>query len=76
MDALKDQASKFTGGSSSGEQKQSSGQKEDYVDKGVESAEKKFGLNVSREQNEAMTDQAREMFEKQTGKDVPDKVSN
>lgn len=73
----------------------------DYMDKGLESAEKKFGgsagQNTEKNSNvnekivsgnehvtdlEAslltlwQTDGARNMFEKATGKDVPDKVSN
>ncbi|KAF2827296.1 hypothetical protein CC86DRAFT_369464 [Ophiobolus disseminans] len=54
----------------------------DYVDKGLEGAEKKFGGSAgqntekNRNVNEKITDAGRNMFEKATGKDVPDKVSN
>ncbi|KAL8691459.1 MAG: hypothetical protein Q9218_003323 [Villophora microphyllina] len=77
MDKLKDLAGKAGGGS--GEQKpvQGGGGQEDYLDKGLDSAEKKFGAGgASRETNEKITDKGREMFEKQTGKDIPDKFSN
>jgi len=54
---------------------------EDYVDKGVDAAEKKFGggkIDPQKERgtNEKVTDKARGMFEKATGKNVPDKISN
>ena len=57
-------------------------QKEDYLDKGLDAAEKKFGgasaqdTEKYRSVNEKITDGARNMFEKATGKDVPDKFSN
>ncbi|KXL42939.1 hypothetical protein M433DRAFT_82008 [Acidomyces richmondensis BFW] len=62
----------------------SSGQQEDYVDKGLDAVEKKVGQstghsvdpNKMRSTNEKITDKARDMFEKATGKDVPSKVSN
>ena len=60
-------------------QKQEAGQdtsKEDYLDKGLDAGEKKFGMSQSRETNEMITDRGRETFEKATGKHVPDKVSN
>ncbi|KAH7393983.1 hypothetical protein DE146DRAFT_113613 [Phaeosphaeria sp. MPI-PUGE-AT-0046c] len=56
--------------------------KEDYVDKGLDSVEKKFGGSMgqdtqkNRAVNEKITDGARNMFEKATGKNVPDKVSS
>ncbi|KAF2128549.1 hypothetical protein P153DRAFT_292793, partial [Dothidotthia symphoricarpi CBS 119687] len=59
-----------------------SGQKEDYADKALDGAEKKFGgaqgqnTEQNRAVNEKITDGARGMFEKATGKDVPDKFSN
>ncbi|KAJ4405119.1 hypothetical protein N0V91_005481 [Didymella pomorum] len=58
------------------------GQKEDYLDKGLDAAEKKFGGSMgqdaqkNRAVNEKITDGARNMFEKATGKNVPDKFSN
>jgi len=52
------------------------GQQEDYVDKGLDMAEKKEGVNLDRSTNEKITDTAREGFESITGKDVPDKFSN
>ncbi|KAI4627473.1 uncharacterized protein J4E87_004036 [Alternaria ethzedia] len=61
---------------------QNQAQREDYLDKGLDAAEKKFGgaagqdTQKNRGVNEKITDGARNMFEKATGKDVPDKVSN
>ncbi|KAL9129160.1 MAG: hypothetical protein Q9175_007370 [Cornicularia normoerica] len=57
------------------------GGQEDYLDKGLDAAEKKFGQGKidpqkQRGMNEKVTDKARGMFEKATGKHVPDKVSN
>ncbi|KIW11230.1 hypothetical protein PV08_10530 [Exophiala spinifera] len=62
-------------------QGQAAGQKEDYLDKGLDAVEKKFGQGKidpqkSRGMNEKITDSAREMFEKATGKNVPEKFSN
>ncbi|KAI5361616.1 hypothetical protein Slin15195_G127310 [Septoria linicola] len=58
--------------------------KEDYADKGLDAIEKKLGTTTGhnvdpvkmRSTNEKITDKARGMFEKATGKHVPDKVSN
>ncbi|KAL1394068.1 hypothetical protein HDK64DRAFT_334507 [Phyllosticta capitalensis] len=78
MDALKDKLS----GHGSGDKTQTSNtaggssQNEDYLDKGLDSFEKKKGLPVNRDTNEKITDAARGAFEKVTGKDVPDKISN
>ncbi|TID14325.1 hypothetical protein E2P81_ATG09204 [Venturia nashicola] len=52
------------------------GQKQDYVDKALGMGEKKFGVKNDPSVNEKITDGARGMFEKATGKKVPDKVSN
>jgi len=60
------------------------GEREDYVDKGLDTIERKLGqssghnvdTNKLRSTNEKITDKARGMFEKATGKHVPDKVSN
>ncbi|KAF2175041.1 hypothetical protein K469DRAFT_612049 [Zopfia rhizophila CBS 207.26] len=57
-------------------------QNEDYLDKGLDSAEKKFGgqwgqdTQKNRNINEKITDGARDMFENATGKKVPQKFSN
>ncbi|KAJ5197742.1 uncharacterized protein N7498_006859 [Penicillium cinerascens] len=77
MDKLSGLASKLGGGSKGN---QSSGN-EDYVDKGLDTAEGKLsGGKVDpakmRSTNEKITDTGREQFEKATGKNVPDKVSN
>jgi len=54
---------------------------EDYADKGLDAAEKKFGggkIDATKERgvNEKVTDKARDMFEKSTGKNIPEKFSN
>ncbi|KAL1301640.1 hypothetical protein AAFC00_005863 [Neodothiora populina] len=52
---------------------------EDYLDKGLDAVEKKYGgkdPSAMRSTNEKITDKARGLFEKATGKNVPDKVSN
>ncbi|EXJ85742.1 hypothetical protein A1O1_06110 [Capronia coronata CBS 617.96] len=58
-----------------------SNQQEDYLDKGLDAAEKKFGQGKvdptkQRSTNEKITDKARDLFEKTTGKNIPDKFSN
>ncbi|KAF2197303.1 hypothetical protein GQ43DRAFT_475562 [Delitschia confertaspora ATCC 74209] len=63
-------------------QTSTSNQNEDYLDKGLDAAEKKYGGSMgqdtqkNRNVNEKITDGARGMFEKATGKHVPDKFSN
>ncbi|KAH8692647.1 hypothetical protein BGW36DRAFT_430402 [Talaromyces proteolyticus] len=54
---------------------------EDYLDKGLDAAEKKFGQGKvdptkMRDTNEKITDTARSLFEKATGKHIPEKFSN
>jgi len=49
---------------------------EDYADKGLDVIEKKFGHTQSRNTNEKITDGARNLFEKVTGKKVSEKISN
>ncbi|KAJ5135004.1 uncharacterized protein N7515_004282 [Penicillium bovifimosum] len=84
MDKLSGLASKLGGhkssGSGDGAASGSQGQ-EDYVDKGLNTAEKKFGggkvdPEKMRSTNEKVTDTGREQFEKATGKNVPSKISN
>ncbi|ROV96094.1 hypothetical protein VSDG_05055 [Cytospora chrysosperma] len=53
-----------------------SGGKEDYVDKAFDMGAKKSGRTVPRDTAEKITDGARGMFEKVTGKKVSDKISN
>jgi len=72
MSGLMDKA-KSAMGSSSGGNKGGSGQ-EDYVDKGLDQAEKRTGMPQNRQANEKITDQGREMYEKQTGSKVNSKV--
>ncbi|CAD6581620.1 MAG: hypothetical protein ASARMPREDX12_000612 [Alectoria sarmentosa] len=57
------------------------GEQEDYLDKGLDAVEKKFGqgkVDPQKERgvNEKVTDKARGMFEKATGKQVTEKFSN
>ncbi|KAJ5639105.1 uncharacterized protein N7484_006967 [Penicillium longicatenatum] len=81
MDKLSGLAHKLGGGSSShGSSNQAAGN-EDYVDKALDSGEKKFGGGKvdpakMRSTNEKITDTAREKFESATGKKVPGKISN
>ncbi|CAF9907141.1 hypothetical protein IMSHALPRED_005449 [Imshaugia aleurites] len=51
---------------------------EDYMDKGLDAVEKKFGADTSklRATNEKITDFVRKMIEKVTGKKMPAKWSN
>ncbi|OAA45419.1 hypothetical protein NOR_03208 [Metarhizium rileyi] len=51
-------------------------QKQDYGDKAFGFVAKKAGLNLSREQEEKITDGAREAYEKYSGKNVDPKYSN
>ncbi|RFU34259.1 hypothetical protein B7463_g2054, partial [Scytalidium lignicola] len=53
-----------------------SNQQEDYGDKGLDFIEKKTGHNMGRDTNEKITDGARNMFEKATGKHIDSKYSN
>ncbi|KAI4286356.1 MAG: hypothetical protein L6R35_004391 [Caloplaca aegaea] len=80
MDKLKDLAGKASGGSGDKNPPAASGGgggQDDYLDKGISAAEQRMGAgNVSEGTNEQITDKGREMFEKSTGKDIPDKVSN
>ncbi|KAJ6018587.1 hypothetical protein N7499_010221 [Penicillium canescens] len=81
MDKLSGLASKLGGkGSHSSSNSDSAGQ-EDYADKALSGAEKKFGGGKvdpakMRSTNEKITDTGREQFEKATGKHVPEKFSN
>ncbi len=58
------------------------GDNRDYLDKGLDAVEKKFGgqrfadPQKNRAMNEKITDFIRKMVEKVTGKRVPSKVSN
>ncbi|RWQ96484.1 hypothetical protein C8Q69DRAFT_465475 [Paecilomyces variotii] len=59
----------------------SGNQQEDYLDKGLDAVEKKYGggkvdPEKYRSQNEKITDTARGLFEKATGKKIPEKFSN
>ncbi|KNG89703.1 hypothetical protein ANOM_002324 [Aspergillus nomiae NRRL 13137] len=77
MDKL---ASKLGGGHKHGA---GGAQNEDYVDRGLDSLETKYGHGKIdphnpkvRQTNERITDSARNKFETATGKHVPSKISN
>ncbi|RAL08888.1 uncharacterized protein BO97DRAFT_445901 [Aspergillus homomorphus CBS 101889] len=74
MDKLGGIASKLGGSHGSS----NNNQKEDYVDKGVDNVESRFGADPQklRSTNEKATDFARNKFESSTGHHVPDKISN
>ncbi|KAI0142626.1 hypothetical protein GGR57DRAFT_508706 [Xylariaceae sp. FL1272] len=80
MDALKNfanSAKESTGSSTTNTNTTTTGQKDDYGDKGAAYLNKKYNNDsLSKDQLEKITDGAREGFEKITGKDVPDKYSN
>jgi len=57
-------------------QGQGNNQNEDYGDKGLDFVEKKSGHTLGRDTNEKITDGARGMYEKATGKQVNPKYSN
>ncbi|GFG26390.1 hypothetical protein IFM61606_06370 [Aspergillus udagawae] len=84
MDKLSGLASKLGGShSASGTQTQGQpqGEQKDYVDRGLDSVEQRFGGGKvdpakMRSTNEKITDAARGQFEKATGHKVPEKFSN
>ncbi|CAI7565783.1 unnamed protein product [Penicillium palitans] len=51
-------------------------QNDDYVDKAFAAGVKKSGYNLDRNAQEKITDGARSAYEKATGKQVSDKISN
>ncbi|EKJ68858.1 hypothetical protein NXS19_010641 [Fusarium pseudograminearum] len=51
-------------------------QKEDYVDKAFSAINKKAGTNISRDNQEKITDFGRSAYEKQSGSKVDPKYSN
>jgi len=55
---------------------QAAGQKEDYGDKAFDFLSKKAGHQFDRNTSEKITDGARNVFEKATGKKVDPKISN
>ncbi|OGM47511.1 hypothetical protein ABOM_002656 [Aspergillus bombycis] len=78
MDKL---ASKLSGGHKHGGA--GGAQNEDYVDKGLDHLETKYGHgkidphnSKVRQTNERITDSVRNKFESATGKHVPSKISN
>ena len=77
MDFVKNAVSKASGkgddksGSSKGGE-----QKQDYGDKAFSAVNDKAGFGMSRDQQEKVTDGARDAYEKYSGSKVSDKVSN
>ncbi|KAG6010584.1 hypothetical protein E4U21_005937 [Claviceps maximensis] len=57
-------------------QNQQSGDKQDYGDKAFDMINKKAGLNLSSDNQEKITDGARDAYEKFSGKKVDAKISN
>lgn len=84
MDFLKEAKEQFSSGSNNAQQPAQDGQvqnnnnagAEDYGDKGLDFIEKKTGYTQDRNTNEKITDGARDLFEKATGKTVDPKWSN
>ncbi|PSR81646.1 hypothetical protein BD289DRAFT_372358 [Coniella lustricola] len=76
MDQLKNSFNS-TGNTGAVNQQQPAGaQKEDYLDKAFDMGAKKSGHQVDRNTAEKITDGARGLFEKATGKQVNSKISN
>ncbi|KAJ9145438.1 hypothetical protein NKR23_g5291 [Pleurostoma richardsiae] len=73
MDPTSNQAT--TQGTAQTTGNQSTGQ-EDYLDKAFDMGAKKTGHNIDRNTSEKITDGARGLFEKATGKKVSEKISN
>ncbi|PYI35019.1 hypothetical protein BP00DRAFT_454244 [Aspergillus indologenus CBS 114.80] len=78
MDKLSGLASKLGGSHGSSGGSSNNNNQEDYVDKGVDNIESRFGADPQklRSTNEKATDFARNKFESSTGRNVPDKISN
>ncbi|EPS27160.1 hypothetical protein POX_g08541 [Penicillium oxalicum] len=81
MDKLSGLASKLGGGSKTESNQNAAAGNEDYLDKALDSAERKYGGGhvdpaKMRSTNEKITDGVRNQFESATGKHVPEKFSN
>ncbi|KAL2753253.1 hypothetical protein ACRALDRAFT_1065415 [Sodiomyces alcalophilus JCM 7366] len=70
-DSSKEQSSQATQGAQGAQ----GGQQDDYLDKAFGAAAQKSGHNIDRDTQERITDTGRGMFEKGTGKKVPEKFS-
>ncbi|KAJ5360734.1 hypothetical protein N7517_009925 [Penicillium concentricum] len=76
MDFIKKAVSSASGNHEDKPVQNSTQQNDDYVDKAFAAGVKKSGYNVDRNMQEKITDGAREAYEKATGKQVSDKISN
>ncbi|KXG49687.1 uncharacterized protein PGRI_056550 [Penicillium griseofulvum] len=76
MDFIKKAVSSAGGKSEDKPAENNTQQNDDYVDKAFAMGAKKSGYNIDRNMQEKITDGAREAYEKATGKQVSDKISN
>ncbi|KAG9251070.1 uncharacterized protein F5Z01DRAFT_664516 [Emericellopsis atlantica] len=78
MDFVKKAASSMGGSSENKDNKSENKgqQKDDYGDKAFSAVNDKAGWGISKENQEKITDGAREGYEKYSGSQVPDKYSN
>ncbi|KAI9901898.1 hypothetical protein N3K66_003715 [Trichothecium roseum] len=64
------------GGSSGSDKQQGGGGGDDYVDKAFSAGASKTGHNISKDNQEKITDFGRNAYEKATGSKVDPKISN
>ncbi|KAJ5602606.1 hypothetical protein N7537_005562 [Penicillium hordei] len=76
MDFIKKAVSSAGGNKEDKPAENNTQQNDDYVDKAFAAGVKKSGYNLDRSAQEKITDGAREAYEKVTGKQVSDKISN
>ncbi|KAJ5512268.1 hypothetical protein N7463_001820 [Penicillium fimorum] len=76
MDFIKKAVSSAGGNHEDKPDQNNTQQSDDYVDKAFAAGVKKSGYNLDRNMQEKITDGAREAYEKATGKQVSDKISN
>ncbi|CAI7594203.1 hypothetical protein PCG10_003417 [Penicillium crustosum] len=76
MDFIKKAVSSAGGNKEDKPAENNTQQNDDYVDKAFAAGVKKTGYNLDRSTQEKITDGAREAYEKATGKQVSDKISN
>ncbi|KAJ5197393.1 hypothetical protein N7449_007872 [Penicillium cf. viridicatum] len=76
MDFIKKAVSSAGGNKEDKPAENNTQQNDDYLDKAFAAGVKKSGYNLDRNAQEKITDGAREAYEKATGKQMSDKVSN
>ncbi|KAJ5836910.1 hypothetical protein N7447_002936 [Penicillium robsamsonii] len=76
MDFIKQAVSSAGGKHEDKPAENSTQQNQDYVDKAFAAGVKKSGFNLDSNMQEKITDGAREAYEKATGKQVSEKISN